>query len=185
MSQLIRSALALLLVCAAAPATRPAAPGGDPWDPYRFLIGEWKGEGSGKPGPGFGEFSFALDLQDHVLLRRASSQLSSSKHEDLMIVYREPGTSADRAMYFDNEGHVIRYNITVGADGKSLVFITDLQPGATRFRLTYTQTGADSIGIRFETASPAKPDAYSVYIEGSAKRKAAAAAPPPAEGAGK
>jgi hypothetical protein len=183
MIALIRSLFALLLVCAVAPAPRPVVAGGDPWDPYRFLIGDWKGEGGGRPGQGFGEFSFKLDLQEHVLMRRASAELSNSKHEDLMVVYREPGTSADRAMYFDNEGHVIRYGITAGKDGKSLLFTSDPQPGTTRYRLTYTQTGSDSVGILFETASPAKPDAFVKYIDGSAKRVEAAAAPK--DGAGK
>lgn len=177
----IRSVLAGLLLCALAPVPHPAAAGGDPWDPYRFLIGDWKGEGGGRPGQGVGDFSFALDLQDHVLLRRASSQLSSSRHDDLLIVFREPGTTADRAMYFDSEGHVIRYGIVAGTDGKSLVFTTEAQPGAPRFRLTYTETGADAISIRFETAPPGKPDAFSVYIEGSAKKKDAAAPAAPKE----
>src|SRR5262249_50045762 len=105
----------LLLAAAPAPPTRAA---GGAWAAYKLVAGEWKAEGGGAPGQGAGGFSFAPDLQERVLVRHASTDYlasannPASKHDDLMIVYREQGAPSDRAIYFDNEGHVIRYAVT-------------------------------------------------------------------------
>src|SRR5262244_1588463 len=46
---------------------------------------------------------------------------------------------ATRADYWDSEGHVIRYGVTVDA-GKSIVFLSE--GAGPRYRLTYSFTGA-------------------------------------------
>ncbi len=79
------------------------------WGALQSLIGDWEGEGSGEPGSGQGGFSMRPDLDGRVLVRRNRATASGSLHEDLMIVYREDGL---RAVYFDNEGHVIRYRVS-------------------------------------------------------------------------
>ena len=40
------------------------------WGPLNFLIGNWVGEGSGKPGEATGAFSLLPDLQGAVLVRK-------------------------------------------------------------------------------------------------------------------
>jgi len=35
-------------------------------------------------------------------------------------VYRDPGDKSLRAIFFDNENHVIRYAVTPAPDGKSI-----------------------------------------------------------------
>ena len=88
-----RSLPALLLVLLAGAAGR-AAPPADPWDACRFLLGEWAGEGGGQPGRGTGGFTFALDLQDKVMVRRNRAELPAAAgrpaavHDDLMVVYQ-------------------------------------------------------------------------------------------------
>ena len=42
----------------------------DAWGPYTFLVGTWTAEGHGDPGKGTGAFSFGLDLQAKILVRR-------------------------------------------------------------------------------------------------------------------
>ena len=80
-------------------------------------MGDWVGEG-GRPGQGTGRFSFRWDLQKHVLVRRGSAEFPAAQgrpvtvHEDLMVIYPAPGSSGFRAVYFDNEGHVINYTIS-------------------------------------------------------------------------
>src|SRR5262245_46446671 len=75
-----------------------------------FLFGDWTGEGTGTPGNGAGEFSFAYDLQNQVAVRKsfaeypATKDSPASRHDDLMIVYREPAQDILRAIYFDSEG---------------------------------------------------------------------------------
>jgi hypothetical protein len=90
---------------------------GDNWEPFRFLIGEWTGKGSGSPGEAGGAFSFSFDLEEKILVRRNRADYPATKekpaysHTDLMVIYKEG--PATRAIYFDNEGHIINYAVTV------------------------------------------------------------------------
>ncbi|MFB3922395.1 MAG: hypothetical protein ACE145_11775 [Terriglobia bacterium] len=153
-----------------------AADGPD-WDPWRFLLGEWVGEGEGQPGQGIGKFSFALDLQGRILVRKnradypATRERPAYSHEDLMVIYQGPSPSSTRAIYFDNEGHVIQYRVTVSTDGNSVTFLSDPSPSAPRFRLTYTKGKSGGLKILFEIAPPGKPDVFSPYIEATASRR--------------
>jgi hypothetical protein len=144
------------------------------WDRWQFLIGDWVGEGGGEPGQGAGAFSFRLDLEGRVLVRKNRSDYPAAKdrpayhHEDLMVIY--PEGSGARAVYFDNEGHVIRYNIEFPRES-NVVFLSEERSAEPRFRLTYTKLGPDKAGIRFEIAPPGKPEAFAPYIEATAHRK--------------
>src|SRR5215831_7558904 len=89
----------------------------DPWAAYRFLLGEWVGEGDGKPGQGSGGFSFATELDGKVLVRKnrnhipAANGRPAATHEDLLVVYRGTDGKRNKAIYFDNEDHVIQYDV--------------------------------------------------------------------------
>ena len=145
------------------------------WDAFKFLIGEWMGEGTGSPGEGAGGFTFSYDLQNTVLVRKNYANYPATKdhpaftHDDLMIVYQEGGKT--RAIYFDNEQHVINYTVTVASDSNSIVFVSDVAPATPRFRLTNTKAGTDKIKITFEIAAPGKPESFARYIEAVARRK--------------
>jgi acetyl esterase/lipase len=151
--------------------------GADAWSPYRFLVGEWTGEGAGKPGQGAGAFSFAFALQEKVLVRKNRSDYPATKdrpamaHEDLMVIYRGDNNQGTRAIYFDNEGHVIQYAVTFSDDRRTLVFLSEATPSTPRFRLSYSKRNGETLGIKFEIAPPGKPDAFSTYLEGTARRK--------------
>jgi hypothetical protein len=156
-------------------AVRPAAfADDDVWGPYRYLVGDWVGEGSGRPGQGTGRFSFRWDLQKHVLVRRNVSEYPAAQgrpaavHEDLMVIH--PGEKgAMKAVYFDSEGHVIHYTVEA-KDREALVFVSEPSPSAPRFRLSYAKEGADGVLIKFEMAPPGKPDGFGTYLEGKARR---------------
>jgi hypothetical protein len=145
------------------------------WDAYRFLLGEWVGEGTGDPGQGNGGFSFSLDLQNTVLVRKNYANYPATKdrpafsHDDLMIVYQDKGIT--RADYFDNEQHVIHYTVSISHDSTSYIFVSDPVASEPRFRLTNKKQGTDSIRITFEIAPPGKPDSFPRYIEAVARRK--------------
>jgi len=144
------------------------------WDRWQFLIGDWVGEGGGEPGQGGGAFSFHPDLEGRVLVRKNRADYPATKdrpayhHEDLMVIYPEGSTA--RAVYFDNEGHVIHYATEFPGEG-TVVFVSDARSAEPRFRLTYTKLGPDKAGIRFEIAPPGKPAAFARYIEATAHRK--------------
>ncbi len=78
-------------------------------------MGEWQGEGGGDPGQGTGTFTFAHDLDNTIIVRKNHSVYPATKnkpaftHDDQMTIYQTGNTT--RAIYFDNEGHVINYNV--------------------------------------------------------------------------
>jgi hypothetical protein len=158
---------------------RPQANNEVNWDSWKFLVGDWVGEGSGQPGQGSGSFSFHFELQGKILVRKNRSDYPATKdrpavsHEDLMVIYPEAGETPNRAIYFDNEGHVIHYAATFADDGNSVTFLSDAAPSAPRFRLTYVKGKEGKVTIRFEIAPPGKPEAFSTYLEGAAHRAAA------------
>jgi hypothetical protein len=169
------------VVCAivlAAILASPAAADSEknPWNAFRFLIGDWVGEGTGQPGEGEGYFSLKPDLQGKVLIRRnhagypARGGRPAVVHDDLMVIYpTEDGKI--RADYFDNEGHIIHYVVTASADKQALTFLGDAEHGRPRFRLSYTQEKAGSVNIKFEIAPPGKPGEFKTYLEGKVRRK--------------
>jgi len=150
----------------------------DPWAGWRFLLGDWLGEGGGAPGQGVGGFSFQFDLKDKVLVRRSHADYPATKgrpafiHEDLMIVYPGSDSAHAQAVYFDSEGHVIHYNAELSSDQKLFTFLSDATTPGPRFRLMYSRLSLHSLGIKFEIAPPDKPDAFAVYLTGIVERAA-------------
>jgi hypothetical protein len=148
------------------------------WDSFRFLLGEWVGEGTGAPGEGTGGFSFSFDLQGKILVRKNRADYPATKdkpaysHTDLMVIYRE-GDDSLKAIYFDNEGHVIHYAVSFSTDRNTLTFLSDPSPSSPRFRFIYSKATPDKLKLEFDIAQPGKPEAFSKYIEGSAHRKPA------------
>ncbi len=145
------------------------------WTPWRYLLGEWVGEGGGEPGQGAGGSTFTLDLQDTILVRKnlaeypATADRPAMRHHDLMIIYQQSGSTG--AIYFDNEGHVIEYAASVSSDGATWTFLSEPKIDAPRFRLVYTKETADSVRLDFDIAPPGKPDTFSPYIQSKMRRK--------------
>jgi hypothetical protein len=166
-------AVVLLSPCTAAGQAAAPAPS-QSWGGWAFVLGEWVGEGGGDPGQSTGRFSFALDLDRRILVRKnhnefpASAGRQAGVHDDLMIVY--PEGNVTRAVYFDNEDHVIHYTLEPAGDAKSLVLVSDQVAGAPRFRLVYSAAAGGTLKIKFEMAPPDKPDAFTTYLEGTARR---------------
>ena len=147
----------------------------DDWEPLQFLIGQWTGQGTGSPGNGAGRFSFTPDLQGHILIRKSFAEYPAAggkpgyRHDDLLIVYRDGAERQWRAIYFDNEAHVIRY--TVAASAKEAVFTSDGTKAEARYRMTYRAAeGTDRLGFRFEVAAPGKE--LTPYIDAVMRREA-------------
>ena len=151
----------------------PAAVLAADWGPVQFLIGHWRGEGGGEPGAGAGGFTLAPDLEGKILVRKnfaeypAAAGRPAFRHDDLMVVYRSETPAGLKAMYWDNEGHVIAYSVEAAAEG-GVAFVSDGPPSSMRYRLTYLPAGKDRIKIRFEIAPPGKD--FSTYLEATAHR---------------
>jgi hypothetical protein len=160
-------ALTVTALSAQAPAPRP-----DPFEPMRFLLGTWTGANSGHPGAGAGTFTFDRQLDGKAMTRRSSTSFPprdgrpAQTHTDLMVIYPEGG--ALRALYLDNEGHVIHYAAAGPAQGRGIAFTSEPGPGP-RFRLTYTVLDAQAVNTRFEMAPAEQPEAFVNYLEGTAR----------------
>lgn len=146
------------------------------WNSWQFLLGEWVGEGGGnQPGQGSGSCIFHFDLQNRILIRKnhaefpATKERPASSHDDLMVMFQEEGKT--KAVYFDNEGHVINYSAEFSDDRNTLTFVSDSLPSTPRFRLTYSKSPDGTLKLKFEFAPPGKPDAFSLYIESILRRK--------------
>lgn len=134
-------------------------------------MGEWKGEGIGQPGQGGGTFVFVYDLDKNVIARKSHSEYAAKDdkpgviHDDLMIVYLD-NNQEPKAIYFDNEGHVINYSIDF-AD-HSIILTSEKVANAPLFRLTYTLLDSDMVDTKFEMSRDGK--SFMTYIEGKAKK---------------
>jgi hypothetical protein len=125
----------------------------DPWKPLQILTGEWVGESADSTGA----CSFTFDLQRKVLVRKSYAESAASRHEDLMVIYLEP---TPKAIYFDNEGHVIHYTMEASPD--SVRFLND------QYRLTYRRNG-DKLLMDFDIAQQGKP--FSNYLHATLRKK--------------
>ena len=139
--------------------------------PLAFLIGTWEGVGSGSPGASAGEFSFESQVQGHVLVRHNMSDSPSGHHEDVMLLYAAPRVGL-RAIYVDNEDHVINYAVSLSEEPKGAVFLSDNVPGMPRFRLSYRVKPDGTAGIVFEMAPPGTTE-FKVYLEGTGRKRPA------------
>jgi len=141
------------------------------WQQLQFLIGAWVSTGPTQLGEGHGEFSFERQLNDYVVVRRSFAEYKSgpaagSRHDDLMVIYADPPNASPYAIYFDSEGHVIRYNVSFPAASAAVFESESTQPGP-RFRLSYVLDGKVLKG-KFEVASPGAD--YKTYLSWQAER---------------
>ena len=161
-------ALALLLI--AVPCL-PAQSGNADWNKLSFLLGEWTGiagETDTPHGAGQGSFSFESQLNQKIIVRRNQAAYDSGiRHEDLMVIYLDAPGAAPRAIYFDTEGHVIRYNVTFPSASAATFESDGTQPGR-KYRLSYWMEQRLLYG-RFEVAPPGKE--YKTYLSWTSTRK--------------
>jgi hypothetical protein len=142
------------------------------WVKWQWIVGEWVGEGSGTPGDATGGFSVQPDLDGKVLIRKnhasfpAANGRPALKHDDLMVMYHDGTGGPDRAIYFDNEGHVINYAIAFS--DMSIVLTSDAIKDTPVFRLTYVALGQDSVDVTFAMSQDGKT--FRTYTRGKCRR---------------
>jgi hypothetical protein len=172
----IRLLGAILLCGAGLWAQNAPAASEDTWKSLRFLIGKWeaKTQGGSAGASSSGTYTFQLELRDHVLTRRVASGECKGpsgfdcEHQDLLHVYRDSPEKAYRAIYFDNEGHVIRYEVSTPAPGIA-VFVSEASQPGPRFRLVYELKETVMFG-KFEMRMPGQAE-FRPYLEWQGRRK--------------
>ncbi len=145
--------------------------GGKPaWKKLEFLLGKWTGIAGEKETPlgaGQGGFSYELQLNQKIIVRHNYAGYDSgARHDDLMVIYLDAPKETPRAIYFDSEGHTIRYNLAFPAPD-TVVFESDgTQPGP-KYRLSQWLDKGTLHG-KFEVAAPGSE--YQTYLSFTAKR---------------
>ena len=123
-------------------------------DKWNWLIGEWKDSGSRPAGNESTTFSFTFDLDKKIIVRKSNTHYTDAKanqkliRQDLMIIYPDQSGKPDKAICFDNEGHIIYYKITF--EGKSIIFKNYDRGNTPVYKLTYTRIDGEIIGRKFE-----------------------------------
>jgi hypothetical protein len=85
------------------------------------------------------------------------------EHGDLLYIFQEAPAQPLKAIYFDNEGHVIHYNVST-PDATTAIFLSEPGPGP-RFRLVYRLSGGVMSG-KFQMQIPGQDD-WKSYLEWS------------------
>lgn len=161
--------LSLVLLFGCTTATGQQAPA---WAGWHWLLGEWVGEGSGKPGQGSGWFSLTPDLDSTILVRKNHAEYPATKeqprivHDDLMIISPAVQGRAAKAVYYDNEGHVIEYGIT--QTDTSITFTSSRAANTPVFRLTYVRRPEGNINVSFLMSQDGEH--FTVYTQGECRR---------------
>lgn len=147
------------------------------WDKWKFLTGKWVGEGNGQPGQGSGYFTFNAELDGNILVRKGHTEFPATNgrpaavHDDLMIIYLDYTGKPSKAIYFDNENHVINYSVSANDSDSSIVFLSEQIANVPRFRLSYIPIDSKTVNVKFEMALPQKPEEFKTYIEGKSIKK--------------
>lgn len=159
--------IAMAVFCAALPVSAQSSDNAT-WKKLEFLLGKWTGVAGEKDTPlgaGQGSFSYEPQLENKIIVRHNNATYDSGvRHDDLLIIYAEK--DKPRAIYFDSEGHVIRYNVTIPSPN-AVTFESDgTQPGP-RYRLSHWMEKS-SLNGKFEVAPPGAE--YKTYMSWTSKK---------------
>lgn len=147
----------------------------DPWKALGFLQGTWEAKASGQSGAqAQGTYTFQMELKNHVLARH--SQYAGCKgpaefdcdHSDLLYVYQESPGQPLKALYLDNEGHVIHYSVSTST-ATSAEFVSDASQSGPQFRLLYELQGSAMSG-KFQMRMPGQSE-WKSYLEWSGSKR--------------
>ena len=162
----MRALAALILMAAGALFAQDASP--SKWKPIEFLFGNWTAKGGGaSSGQGSGDFSFQPQLNQQIVVRKNFAEYTSgpeagTRHDDLMVIYADAPGQPLRAIYFDSEGHTIRYAVKTPAANVTVFESEASQPGP-QYKLSYELKGNELQGT-FEVGGK-------VYLKWSSVKK--------------
>lgn len=171
MKLLLAVALTMLGVQFAAAQTQP-----DPWKDLAFLEGTWEAKAQGSAGVNTsGAYTFRLELGGHIMARHSTTEAGCKgpssfdcDHGDLLYVYTDAPGRPLKAIYFDNEGHVIHYAVSTPSP-MSVIFLSDSSTPGPQFRLVYEKKDAIMSG-KFQVHMPGQTE-WKSYLEWSGAKR--------------
>lgn len=148
----------------------------NPWKSLSFLQGTWEAKVTGGQNvSGTGTYTFASERGDHVLARHSTNDPGCKGpanfdcgHGDLLYIYQDAPGQPFKAIYFDNEGHVIHYNVST-PDATTAIFLSDSSQPGPEFRLMYELNGAIMSG-KFQIRMPGQSE-WKSYLEWSGSKR--------------
>lgn len=148
----------------------------DAWDQLQFLIGSWASPVSGQPGEGIsGSTTFSYHLDQKIIIRNSRAEFAPEPgkkqglvHEDLLVIYQQPGEAHLRAIYFDNEGHIIHYTVSFPIWQPGVVFESEATATSPRARLVYEAAPDGTMVTEFFVAPPGGE--LVSHVKGTVKR---------------
>ncbi len=173
----MKSLAAALFIACLPLCAQTTAPAPDPFQRLTFLTGTWNATtGQGSSGTtAIGTYTFQLELANHILARHTTSVAACKgpatfdcEHGDLLYVYPDAPNQPLRAIYFDNEGHVIHYTVST-PDPTTAIFLSDAAQPGPQFRLVY-QLKAATMSGKFQMRMPGQPE-WTSYLEWSGTKK--------------
>jgi len=165
--------IAVVMVCTAAATDRGTrAQTTSAWDRLSMLIGTWESAGDNQLGQGVGTASFARELNGQIIVRRSFAEYKSgrqagTRHDDLVVIYRDAPDATPKAIYFDSEGHAIRYTVATPTE-RSVVFQSDGSDPGPRYRLSYARA-ENVLNGTFEIAMPGAD--YKTYLSWTSSKR--------------
>ena len=149
----------------------------DPWPALGFLEGTWSAHalGGSAGAQGSSTYTFKPELKHHVLVRRSEDYAACKgpasfdcEHSDVLFVYQEGEKQPLKAIYFDNEGHVIHYAVST-PDSTTAIFISEPSSSGPQFRLVYELKDAVMSG-KFQMRMPGQAE-WKSYLEWNGAKK--------------
>jgi hypothetical protein len=151
-----------------------------PWEPLKFLVGQWRGTTRGKPGDGRVERQYEFLLEGKFLHEANTSTYPPQEknpkgevHHHLGMISYDQQRKKFVYRQFHMEGFVNQYVLeSIAPDGKHFVFATESIeniPAGWRAKETYTVLNQNEFIERFELAQPGKD--FELYSENDLKRK--------------
>ena len=172
----IYSVLATVFVLCFAAMGQTSNETSDSFRALRFLEGTWDANVQNNSAVTLsGRYTFERELGGHVLARHSTSDPGCTapatfdcKHGDILYVFQDGPGLPLKAIYFDNEGHVLHYNVST-PDPTSALFVTDPSQPGPQFRLVYELKGTLMSG-KFQMKMPGQQD-WKSYLEWSGAKK--------------
>jgi hypothetical protein len=170
-------AVAALFALALTQNDRALAAPAEPWKALAFLEGTWDAHTqAGSAGAqSNGKYTFKPELKNHVLVRSSESDADCKgpasfdcEHKDVLYVYQEAENQPLSAIYFDNEGHVIHYDVST-PDATTAIFLSAASPSGPQFRLVYELKNAVLSG-KFQMRMPGRAE-WKSYLEWSGAKR--------------
>jgi len=121
-----------------------------------------------------GTYTFKLELKRHVLARHSAPvackgpEAFNREHGDLLYVYQEAAGQPLKAIYLDNEGHVIHYAVST-PKSTTVIFVSEASPSGPQFQLVYELKDAVMSG-KVQMRAPGQTE-WTSYLEWSGAKK--------------